>query len=408
MVYFNLDRAKYRYNIWSYTAANVSSASRALCVECTDERFTVALRTTETHIRIGVELIAGTGTLTDAEFTEIKNGISFYILTDSTLDNANYPINAQAVKKSALIYKGSIENNTDINTVVEQGFYNLTSGNSYTNSPVATGFLFVYRAGISIMQIAYDYGTVTTYIPNVYRRNGSITSNSPTITSTWKKQTRNRKTQIKMACFGASEMWGRDGNSTNQIEEQYRIPSILAHNLNIETTNYGVGSQGYIGLIPEKAYDNISSKDLTAFNTMIMMYGGNDGYADLGDVDSSDESTIMGQFNKIINYVYEQNPIMRLIVISPMNGRNVGSFPKYWYGERSHPDGYVSRQTLSDTLKARCEYFNIPYIEQTNSPVNGFTIRNQQIMGDDGVHLTLEGYKRVGEWLSGEIARIIG
>ena len=216
-----------------------------------------------------------------------------------------------------------------------------------------------------------------------------------------------REFPIKMACFGDSIMYGANGNvSGGRVDEKYRIPYQLGKNLKIETVNYGVGSQGYIGLIQEKAYDNISSKTLTNFNAMIMCYGVNDGYSDLGTWNSTDETTIMGQFNKIIGYVFTQNPSIRLIVIAPYNGRNVGEFPAYWYGPRSHPSGYVSRQTLSDTLKQACEYYNIPYIEQTSSPINAYTI--QTLIGSDGVHPSVDGYKQISAWLSGEIRKLIG
>ena len=301
-----------------------------------------------------------------------------------------------------LKFMNFLEDGTDLNNISDSGVYVLLSSRSYTNSPIKTGFLHVYKMETVRMQIAYALGTTNTFLPSVYTRYGS----GSTIISVWRMVSRGRKTAIKMACFGDSIMYGQDGNASARVEEQYRIPSILAYNLNIETTNYGVGSQGYLGLIDETAYDNISSKDLTQFNAMIMCYGVNDGYKDLGEWNSTDENTIMGQFNKIVAYVFTQNPSIRLIVIAPYNGRNVGTFPKYWYGERSHPDGYVSRQTLSDTLKQACEYYNIPYIEQKNSPINCYTI--QSLIGTDGVHPSLNGYLQLGAWLSGEVGKLIG
>ena len=302
-------------------------------------------------------------------------------------------------------FKGYLDDNTDLNDVVTNGIYVLLSDRTYINAPYRTGFLYVGQSGTVKTQVFYTLGTTkATFIPALYVRYS--VSSGTTISTEWQMISRGRKTPIRMACFGDSIMYGQNGDTSSRIEEQYRIPSIIAYNLNIETTNYGVGSQGYIGLISEKAYDNISSKDLTQFNAMLMCYGVNDGYANLGTWDSTDESTIMGQFNKIINYVFSQNQTIRLIVVAPYNGRNVGTFPKYWYGERSHQQGYVSRQVLSDTLKQACEYYNIPYIEQTNSPINGFTI--QRVIGTDGVHPSATGYLELGAWLSGEIGKLIG
>ena len=360
------------------------------------------------YFRLGIKRADGTILTTDYSDTtsdayKILNSLHTYTLASQTLDVDNVPISAKAVKDNSLVFKGYLAG-TDLNTVISPGVYALLSSEVYSNSPVNSGFLFVYKIRAVYMQLVYNLGESDTFIPVVYNRfaSGGVTE----ISAKWRMVGKYRKRQVKMACFGDSIMYGQNGNTSSQVEEQYRIPSMLAYNLNIETTNYGVGSQGYIGLISETAYDNISTKDLTQFNAMLMCYGVNDGYRNLGTWDSTDETTIMGQFNKIIGYVFSQNPSIRLIVVAPYNGRNVGTFPKYWYGDRTHPDGYVSRQILSDTLKQACEYYNIPYIEQKNSPINGYTI--QTLIGTDGVHPSLEGYLQLGAWLSGEVGKLIG
>ena len=49
---------------------------------------------------------------------------------------------------------------------------------------------------------------------------------------------------------------------------------------------------------------------------------------------------------------------------------------------------------------------DIPYIEQKDGPINCYSI--QTLIGTDGVHPSSKGYKALGAWLSGEIARLIG
>lgn len=404
-----LDNADYEYVVWVYSSNSISGALYSPIKAYKNQQLVIIPKASTSYFRIGVKRADGTTLTTDYSDTtsdayKILNSLYTYTLASQTLNVDNVPIDAKAVKDNALIFKGFLDDNEDLNSVTDSGVYILLSSRNYSNSPITVGYLFVYKIETVRMQAAYSLGTSESFIPAVYIRYGS--GSGSTITSIWRMIGRGRKTQVKMACFGDSIMYGQNGNSASQVEEQYRIPSILAYNLNIETTNYGVGSQGYIGLISETAYDNISAKDLTQFNTMLMCYGVNDGYSNLGTWDSTDETTVMGQFNKIIGYVFSQNPSIRLIVVAPYNGRNVGTFPKYWYGERSHPDGYVSRQVLSDTLKQACEYYNIPYIEQKNSPINGYTI--QTIIGTDGVHPSLEGYLQLGAWLSGEIGKLIG
>lgn len=398
-----LNNTNYVFCVWVYSSQSVGGAVYSPSEAYGNEKLIILPKASTSYFRIGVKRIDGQTLTTDYSDTtsdayKILNSIYTYKITSDSLDLDDIPVNAKAVKDNTFIKRGTLPTDTDLNNITDAGYYLLSSLRTYTNSPITTGFLIVLKESV-VTQIAIPYGANEFYNPKIYIRNGS----NP-ITSEWKLI--ERPFNHNVACFGDSIMWGRDGNESGTVQVDWTIPVILSHYLKVSTTNYGVGSQGYIGLISAKAYDNIASKDLTKFDTMIMCYGVNDGYAPLGDWNSTDESTIMGQFNKIINYVFSQNQTIRLIVVAPFNGRNVGTFPKYWYGERSHPQGYVSRQVLSDTLKQACEYYNIPYIEQTNSPINGFTI--QTLIGADGVHPSVDGYHQLGEWLSGEIRRLIG
>lgn len=217
--------------------------------------------------------------------------------------------------------------------------------------------------------------------------------------------THKRAFQHNIAFFGDSIMWGRDGDGDSSTRTSYTIPIITARSLAITGNNFGVGGMGFISnsSSPTNAYDKISSTDLTNYDTIVLCFGVNDGFNPIGEYNSTDESTCLGQFNKIVNYIYQEKPSARLIVIAPFNGRNVGTFPKYWYG--TVPSTAYSRGELSDALKEACEYYNIPYIEQSDSPINAFTI--QTLIGTDGVHPSEEGYKRISEWLAGEIGRLI-
>lgn len=220
----------------------------------------------------------------------------------------------------------------------------------------------------------------------------------------------------KIAMFGDSITAGRDGDAGAGTHTPYEIPNTVAKRLGCVVDNLGVGSMGWLaegsGM---NAYDKISSTDLSTYDVITLCFGVNDGFRPIGDYDSTDETEVMGQFNKVINYIFTQKPAVQVIVIAPFNGCNVGSFPKYWYG--NVPSTAYSRGVLSDTLKQACEYYNIPYIEQKNGPLNGFTVKKDILdgngksltyMGADGVHPSNAGYKALGGWISGEIARLIG
>ena len=210
---------------------------------------------------------------------------------------------------------------------------------------------------------------------------------------------------LKIACFGDSTILGRDGAGTALSRTNYPITGTIAKRLGCVCDNYGVSGQGYmaVGDVPA-AYETVASVDLTAYNAAILCYGANDGFHDLGEWNSTDESTIMGQFNKIVHYVYEQNPTIRLIVVAPWNGINVGEAPDYWYGPRSNVYGYVSRKILSDTLKTACDYYWLPYIELYDSPVNPLNIVE---LLPDGVHLSNAGYMIMGDWLAAKLSALL-
>lgn len=210
-----------------------------------------------------------------------------------------------------------------------------------------------------------------------------------------------------IAFFGDSIMLGANGSSATEGQwTPYSIPQTVATRLGATYSNYGVSSMGYVTTAStgQNAYDRITSSTWYDYDTFVLCFGVNDGFQPIGAFDSADESTCLGQFNKIVQYLGTTYPSKRIIVIAPFNGRNAGSFPKYWYGA---PGGNAySRGALSDTLKQACEYYNIPYIEQKNGPINGYSI--QTLIGEDGVHPNNAGYIALGGWLSGEISRLIG
>jgi len=199
----------------------------------------------------------------------------------------------------------------------------------------------------------------------------------------------------KIAMFGDSITLGRDGDGEYSDVVEYTIPRIVGAMLGVECVNYGVGGMGWLpnDSLATTAYDKLSSVDLTQFDTITLCYGVNDHKNPIGNWDSTDETTVMGQFNKCINYIYEQNPTARVIVIAPFNGRNVGNFPEYWYGA-----GWGKIETQ---LQKACESYFIPFISQRTSPINSYTI--QTLIGSDGVHPNAEGYKQIGEWIANEL-----
>ena len=307
----------------------------------------------------------------------------------------------------ALLEQTALADNTDLNTIVTPGIYLLNSAYTYTHAPdFNSGIMIVTRVGNIVNQTINQYGTsLRTYTPNLCIRNGTKDG----VTAEWKYI--GRKYGLRAAMIGDSITWGRNGNEDDPTDPafrtEYTLPAAIAHNLGIACDNMGVGSMGWVkeGEGDVIAYDVLSSLTLSDYDAIFFCLGVNDGFSPLGTWNSEDETTIMGQFNKCIKYIMTNRPRIRVIVIAPFNGRNVGSFPDYWYGPRDNPQGYVSRKTLSDTLKQACEYYWIPYIEQYDGPINPYSI--DTLIGVDGVHPSNIGYVALGQWLSSKIGAVL-
>lgn len=308
----------------------------------------------------------------------------------------------------ALQEKNILANNTDLNTVTDSGIYFLDSTRTYSNAPnyVSGATLIVFTVGNVVEQIAYRYGTsARTFTPGIAIRFGTKTS----VSAVWHYI--GRRTGLRAGFIGDSIIWGRNGSVSDSSDPNFRtslqIPDTIAQQLGIICDNLGVGSMGWVaqGEGNVRAYDVLSSLTLSDYDALFFCLGVNDGFSPLGTWDSTDETTIMGQFNKCIMYIMNNRPRIRVIVVAPWNGRNIGVFPDYWYGPREHPLGYVSRKILSDTLKRACDYYWIPYIEQYDGPINPYSI--QYLIGTDGVHPNNLGYESCGRWLASKIGGVL-
>ena len=218
----------------------------------------------------------------------------------------------------------------------------------------------------------------------------------------------------KIAFFGDSLIWGRDGNSASaQAQVAKPIPAVVAERLGVVADNYGVGGMGWVRIAdhaghPEtNAYGMISSTDLSDYDYIVMDFGTNDGYRPIGEWNSVDETTVAGQINKCINYLKTTYPTIIPIVVAPWNGCNVGSYPDYWYGDvtgLTNAGMRYSRQELRNVEARICQNVWIAFIDVYDSPINGASITE---VLPDGVHASADYYIKIGEWLAGKIGGII-
>ena len=287
---------------------------------------------------------------------------------------------------------------TDLDTITEPGVYYCDAysvGSTLLNCPDSNAFkLVVDNVYSSTRPQQIFYGSLSGYI---YRR---------TMTSLgWSEWNRfatydELVDERKIAMFGDSITSGTNGNGGGRVTNTY--PKIVGEKMKITCDNHGVGTSGYLNVGDDGriAFEKISSTDITGYDYITLAFGVNDVLKyTLGEWNSTDETTIMGQMNKVINYIYEQNPNCVIIVIGAWNGRNVGTFPKFKYGNER-------MIAMDEAYKTLCEYYGIPYISQKDCPINGFTMST--LMGSDGVHPSILGYERIGCWLAGKLKALIG
>lgn len=219
-----------------------------------------------------------------------------------------------------------------------------------------------------------------------------------------------RKYSLKVAMFGDSITLGRDGNSSDIISEN--MPFYIEKLTGWQVDNYGVGSMGWVSTqyTDQIAYDKISATTLTDYDIITLCYGVNDTQATLGTWDSTDETTICGQINKCIKYIFSQNNKARVILIAPFNTGGSGGFPDWRYPVVT-AKGW-SRKILSETEKQIADYYHIPFVSQDDSPYMGFGLGNEngrtyQFCGTDNVHPTADGYVALGHWITAKLMDIV-
>ena len=218
----------------------------------------------------------------------------------------------------------------------------------------------------------------------------------------------------KIAFFGDSFTWGRDGSVTAIQQVSKPIPEVVSEKLGVVTTNYGVGGMGWLrvadhpGLPETNAYGMISNTDLSDYDYVVLDFGVNDGYKPIGEWDSSDETTLAGQINKCLNYIKTTYPEIVIIMVAPWNGCNVGSYPDYWYGDVTgmtiNNTMRYSRQELRNVEARICQNLFYAFIDIYDAPINSSNIVDAL---PDGVHATAEYYVKVGEWLAAKIGRMV-
>lgn len=339
----------------------------------------------------------------NAEFTVPTNatGITFRlgVASGTTLSetiNAPKVLNTYTNAQLAQVISMQVlARGSNANTVAD-GLYVCLDGYAYTNIPESVGFL-ESRTNANI-----KYQTFTAFAcRDTYRRralNGTFEA--------WYHVT-GINDKVKLAMFGDSVTWGRDGASTGRVAET--MPMVIGrYSRHIATTNYGVGSMGWLtkaGSPSMNALEKVQATDLTGFDAVSYCYGLNDPDSPMGTYLDTGTDTIMGVIYNIFQYVNATYPGMIQILIGIPNSclhTEIG-FPGWdWYRVRA---GGWSDETLDAEMQKFANYYHIPYISNRQNVLNAWNITHYL---PDGIHPNQAGYRLFGSRLRSQLEAILG
>lgn len=319
------------------------------------------------------------------------------------------------------LFERSVINSGDLNDYTTPGLYAHNSDAVVANAPSTGGLLIVTKTGSTICQIYYANRAAT--IGSMWFRtivNGNIRG--------WVEfqagEVNPRRSDVKIAFFGDSLVWSSIKTLVNgSMHTEQASPTLcgtMANILRCEITNFGVGGIGYVmpaTSTQKNILQTVQETDLTGYTHVLFSAGDNDSEVEeegIGTYTDTQPGTIMGNIYTICAYLHEHYPGIRVIFVQKNNkifttadGVNIirfGSFPDYYYGYTYSNEFSIAK--VDAQLRAFCDHYGEGYISYDRSGFGGWAW--EDMVGDDGTHLTQEGYNRLGTYLAGQLRRFIG
>ena len=196
----------------------------------------------------------------------------------------------------------------------------------------------------------------------------------------------------KIAFFGDSITWGHDGSYDTEHQVELPFPAVIQSNYQCVCDNYGYPSLGFMSQedLGRQAYQVLTEIPLEDYDAIVIALGYNDILFPVGTWDSTDESTVMGQYHKCIQYIQETAPNCRIVIVSVWN---------------SMKTDYPGFEKVRDAIRTAAGNQGLPFIEQTDNPLTqkGYTIEDVP----DGTHPCSKAYLTIGSWLGLKLMPIL-
>lgn len=184
----------------------------------------------------------------------------------------------------------------------------------------------------------------------------------------------------------------------------YKVAELNGYNV----TNYAVGGTGLSYGNPNvttTAREQVDAVDFTNCDLVTLAWGCNDWKYNGGPVgtveDNKDtDTTPCASLKYVIEKILSQNPLCKIIVLTPINVCFWGTFE----GNYGLSHSFSNTGTLEEFFEAIvsvCEYYGIEYIDNTHSSI--FNRANITSLLLDGVHPTAEAYVVMAKELAKKI-----
>ncbi|MBQ0088986.1 MAG: SGNH/GDSL hydrolase family protein [Prevotellaceae bacterium] len=319
----------------------------------------------------------------------------------NTMSNSELANIIKNIDKSALLYKGSLENDFNIDEDFETGIY-LLEGNTF--APTGIGNLINIRNSNTIRtQIFFRFTGLNIY----YRRFASGSW------SEWENTKYNfgelfPLRQKKYLAFGDSltfgALWNDATPTITQASYGSRIPDRIANAVNCkEYVNYGVGGMGFVQKStsnPDTILDHMKKQNIKDASLITVMAGRNDGNIQLGTKDSVEaDGTICGALKEVINYIRNQNKTCQIVIIQTTPNTSSNN-P---FGARSNV-GW----TLNDVdreFSEICKTMNVGYASWYGCSLLSSWSDLSGGGGNYSHMRTDEGYEQMGNFIAGQVCK---
>ena len=184
----------------------------------------------------------------------------------------------------------------------------------------------------------------------------------------------------------------------------YKVAELNGYTL----TNYGAGGTGYAYGSPNAsttAREQVDAVDFTNCDLVTLAWGCNDwkyngGAVGTVDDDKDTSTTPCASLKYVIEKIQSQNPLCKIIVLTPINVCYWGTFEGN-YGLSHSFSNTGTLEDFFDAIVSVCKYYGVEYIDNTHSSI--FNRVNIKSLLLDGVHPTPEAYVLMAKELAKKI-----